>query len=111
MTRLSQKWLVMSLLSLALSVGIHATAVAPNANKGSSHQDKVKACNNMADRKSLQGDDRKEFMQDCLNKAGDQQHNGVSEKDKMDACKNLADRRNLTGNDRRLFVKDCMNRK
>lgn len=105
MTRISQKvLLVVTLLSLAMSVGLPARAVA----QGASQQDKAKACNTAADKKGLKGDDRKNFMQDCLNKAGNQQHNQMSQHDKMNVCKNLADKRNLTGSDRGSFLKDCM---
>lgn len=109
MTRISQKaLLVATLLSLAMSLGLPAKAVA--GNQGPSQQDKMKACNNLADNKGLKGDDRKNFMQDCLNKAGNQQHNQMSQQDKMNVCKNLADKKNLTGSDRRSFLKDCMNK-
>jgi hypothetical protein len=109
MTRILQKvLLVMFLLSLAMSVGLPARAAADK--QGPSQQDKVKACNNLADNKGLKGDDRKNFMQDCLSKAGNQQLNEMSQKDKLNACKNLADRKNLKGDDRRSFIKDCMNK-
>jgi hypothetical protein len=98
----------MTLLSLAMSVGPPARAAA--ANQGSSQQDKVKVCNNMADNKGLKGDDRKNFIQDCLSKAGNQQVHEMSQKDKMDTCKKLADRKSLTGSDRRSFIKECMNK-
>jgi hypothetical protein len=98
----------MTLLSLAMSVGPPARAAADN--QGSSQQGKIKACNNMADNKGLKGDDRENFMQDCLNKPGNQQVNEMSQKDKMNACKNLADRKSLTGSDRKSFIKDCMNK-
>ena len=64
----------------------------------------------MADTKGLQGDARKNFIQDCLKNAGNQQLNGMSQKDKMNACKNLADKKNLMGSDRKSFIKDCMNK-
>lgn len=109
MTRISQKvWLVVALLSLAMSVGLPARVAADG--QGPSQQDKAKACNSMADNKGLKGDDRKTFIQDCLNKAGNQPVNEMSQKDKMDVCKNLADKKNLAGNDRRSFIKDCMNK-
>jgi hypothetical protein len=109
MTRISQKvLLVMTLLSLAMSLGLPASAAADK--QGPSQQDKMKACNNLADNKGLKGDDRKNFMQDCLSKAGNQPLNEMSQKDKLNACKNLADRKNLKGDDRRSFIKDCMNK-
>jgi psiF repeat len=111
MTRISQQLLLaMILLSLAMSVGPPARAAAAADNQGSSQQDKIKACNNMADKKGLKGDDRKNFVQDCLSKTGSQQVNEMSQKDKMNACKNLADRKSLTGSERKSFIKDCMNK-
>jgi psiF repeat len=107
MRRISQKvLLVVTLLSLAMRVGLPARAAADN--QGSSQPDKVKACNSAADSKGLKGDDRKNFIQDCLSKAGNQQLNEMSQKDKLNTCKNLADRKNLQGDDRRSFLKDCM---
>jgi hypothetical protein len=109
MIRISQKvLLVVTLLSLAMSLGLPVRAAADK--QGSSQQDRMKACNNLADNKNLKGDDRKNFMQDCLSKGGDQKLNDMSQKDKLNACKNLADRKNLTGSDRKSFIKDCMNK-
>jgi len=63
-----------------------------------SQQDKIKACNNLADKKGLKGDDRKNFMQDCLNEAADvQRSSDMSTKDQMNGCKDVADKRNLKG--------------
>jgi hypothetical protein len=77
MKRISQKvLLVVALLSISMSVGLPAGAAADG--QGSSQQDKAKACNSMADNKGLKGDDRKNFMQDCLSKAGNQQLNDMS---------------------------------
>lgn len=106
MTRIPQRILLTTLLSLAMSLGLSARA-AQN-NQGSSQQDKAKACNSMADKKGLKGDDRKNFMKDCLSKAGNEQLDQMSQKDKMDVCKNLADKKQLTGSDRASFIKDCM---
>jgi hypothetical protein len=108
MTRvLRETFLLMTLLSLALSAAQPAQAAAPQAP---SQQDKMKACNNLADNKGLKGDDRKNFMQDCLSKAGSQPLDDMNQKDKLNACKNLADKKNLKGEDRRSFLKDCMNK-
>ena len=108
MTKVSQKVLLfVTLLLLAMSAGLPRAASA----QGSSQQDKMKACNNLADKKGLKGDDRKNFMQDCLSKGGgNQKLDEMSQKDKMNVCKNLADKKNLTGSDRRSFIKDCMSK-
>jgi len=85
-----------------------------------SNQDKAQACKNLADKQNLTGDDRKTFMQNCLNKAAgntdtnkaqqtaNDKLNDASQQDKMNVCKNLADKKNLTGRDRASFLKDCM---
>ncbi len=80
-----------------------------NSTSSASQQDKLKDCNNLADKKNLTGDDRKNFVKSCMEKAtGTQPVSEMSEKDKMNACKNLADKQNLKGDDRRSFLKDCM---
>lgn len=76
-----------------------------------SQQDKANACKNLADKKGLTGDDRKTFMQDCLNQAANAKPpSEMSQRDKMTACKDLADKKNLQGGDRKSFIKDCMNK-
>src|SRR5690242_14741248 len=112
MTRIWQKaMLIMMSLLLTMSAGLPAGTSAAQDKPGASQQDKVKACNSLADKKGLKGDDGKNFMQDCFSKAADTQPlSDMSQKDKMDACKNLADKRNLAGADRRSFIKDCMNK-
>jgi len=81
----------------------------PTTGNSVSQQDKLKECNNLADKKNLTGDDRKNFLKSCAEKAtGAQPVSEMSEKDKMNACKNLADKKDLKGEDRRSFIKDCM---
>ena len=46
--------------------------------------------------KSLKGDDRKNFMQECLKKAGNEQLNEMSQKDKANVCKDPADKKSLS---------------
>ncbi len=104
---------LMLVIPLLFSTGAMLNAASAAGLNGSqaSQQDKAKACNNLADKKGLKGDDRKNFMQDCLNQAADvQKPSDMSTKDKMNGCKNIADKRNLKGEDRRSFLKDCMNK-
>jgi hypothetical protein len=98
-------------MGIALTAG-HAAAQDRQAGAAStSQQDKMKACNDLADKKGLKGDDRRNFLQSCTGKTTNVQPlNNVSQRDKMNACKNLADRKNLQGEDRRSFIKDCMNK-
>ena len=103
------------IMTLALSAAVPAGSAAHQDKQGSdasaSQQDKVKACNDLADKKGLKGDDRKNFLQTCVNKTTDAKPpSEMSQKEKMDACKDLADKKNLTGQDRKSFLKDCMNK-
>jgi hypothetical protein len=98
-------------MGMTLTPG-HAAAHDRQAGAASaSQQDKMKACNNLADKKGLKGDDRRNFLQSCVGKTTDAQPlSDASQKDKMNACKNLADKKNLQGEDRRSFIKNCMNK-
>lgn len=113
MARISHHlWAAMMALLLATSLTSVVAAKTPlHSPPQASSQDKAKACNDAADKKNLTGDDRKTFMQNCLNKAANSGSGGnVSEQDKATACKNIADKKGLTGADRRSFLKDCMNK-
>lgn len=115
MNKLLSPIFISILLSLATSTGISASPKSPQDKKGSgtsiSQQDKARACNDLAEKKGLKGEDRKNFLQDCLSKTSSTKSiDDMSQKEKLDACRNLADKRNLKGEDRRSFLKDCLNR-
>jgi psiF repeat len=107
---------------LAIAALLYAMTAAPTTRPAAgqdrqagaaapSQQDKAKACNDLADKKGLKGDDRRSFLQTCMSQTTDVQPlSDASQKDKMNACKNLADKKNLKGEDRRSFLKDCMNK-
>ena len=100
-------------LFCALGALVTARPAAARDRQGpaASNQDKVRACNDLADRKNLKGDDRKNFLQDCISKTTDvKPPSEMSQKEKLDACKSLADKKNLKGDERRTFLKDCMNK-
>ena len=101
------------LLATSLTSVVAAKTPQPNPAQSStvSSQDKAKACNEAADKKGLKDQERKTFMQSCLDKAANSSSDAkVSEQDKGTACKNLADTKGLKGADRRSFIKDCMNK-
>ena len=55
---------------LATNLTLVASARMPQSTSSTpSQQDKAKACNDAADKKGLKDQDRKTFMQSCLNKA------------------------------------------
>ena len=91
MSRISHKVLLVMTLLAVTGTGFHPRIAAAQA----SQQDKAKACNDTANRRGLTGEDRKNFMQTCLNKVAGNQSSEISQKDKINTCKNLADKRNL----------------
>jgi hypothetical protein len=105
---------MMSLLlatSLTSSIAAQTAQSKPAPSSTVFSQDKVKACSDAADKKGLKDQERKTFMQNCLNKAANAGSGGnASQQDKGTACKNLADKKGLQGADRRSFLKDCMNK-
>jgi hypothetical protein len=116
MSRMSHNgWAALISLLLATSLTSVIAAKTPQFKSTQSStvssQDKAKACNDAADKKGLKDQERKTFMQNCLNKAANSGSDAkVSEQDKGTACKNLADQKGLKGADRRSFIKDCMNK-
>jgi hypothetical protein len=111
MSRMSRHlWaVVMSLLLTTSLTFVNAAAQSSAA----SPQNKAKACNDLADKKGLKDQERKDFLQSCLGKAADSGSASgvkVSQQDKATVCKNLADKKGVTGADRRSFLKDCINK-
>jgi len=100
------------------------TSAAAFTQFGASNQDKAQACKEMADKRNLSGDDRKNFLQNCLSKASDSNNAGqnkaqqtannklddMSQRDKLNGCENLADKKGLKGSNRRSYVRDCMDK-
>jgi hypothetical protein len=111
MSRMSRHlWAVVMSLSLATSLTVVTAAPQSSA---ASPQDKATACNDLADKKGLKDQERKDFLQSCLGKAADSgsaSGGRVSQQDKATTCKNLADKKGVTGADRRSFLKNCMNK-
>jgi psiF repeat len=107
-------WAAMMSLLLAMSLTSFIAAQTPQSKSAQSTvspQDKAKACSDAADKKGLKDQERKTFMQNCLNKAANAGSGGnASQQDKATACKNLADKKGLQGADRRSYLKDCMNK-
>jgi hypothetical protein len=113
MSRMSRHlWAIVMSLLLATSLTFVTAAAQSSA---ASPQNKARACNDLADKKGLKDQGRKDFLQSCLGKAADSGSGSasggkVSQQDKATICKNLADKKGVTGADRRSFLKDCMNK-
>ncbi len=72
-------------------------------------QDKMKACNADASKKTLMGDERKAFMRDCL--AAKQERPLTSQQDKMKNCNADASKKMLKGDERKAYMKGCLSSK
>jgi hypothetical protein len=116
MSRISRYgWAALMSLLLATNLTSVMGAKTPQSkstqSSSVSSQDKAKACNDAADKKGLKDQERKTFMQNCLNKAANSGSDAkVTQQDKGTACNNLAEQKGLKGADRRSFIKDCMNK-
>src|SRR5580765_6454688 len=64
MSRRLQAIAMAVLLATSLTFVASATQSSPPSS-----QDKAKACNDLADKKGLKDQERKDFLQNCLNKA------------------------------------------
>jgi hypothetical protein len=58
--------MVASLRALTFGLLVLGLGVTPFAMAAPAQQNKMKACNKEAGEKSLKGDERKQFMSDCL---------------------------------------------
>ena len=102
MTRTSQR------IKVALGIFVLTfLSLGVSPKPAASQQDRAKACNDLADKKGLKGQERASYLKDCNNAKS---LDDMNQRDKLDACQKLADKRNLKGADRRSFIKDCMNR-
>jgi psiF repeat len=67
-------------------------------------QDKMKVCNADAGEKQLKGDERKQFMSNCLStKAAP-----VTQQEKMKICNTDAGQKQLKGDERKQFMSTCL---
>lgn len=67
-------------------------------------QEKMKACNAEAKEKALAGDERKQFMSNCLKAAPAK----ASQQDKMTSCNAQAGSKALKGDERKQFMSECL---
>ncbi len=62
----------------------------------------MSACSKQATDKSLKGDDRKQFMSQCLSSSK------LSQQDRKKACSKEASDKSLEGDDRKNFMSQCL---
>jgi hypothetical protein len=80
-------------------------------------QEKMKFCNAEAKEKALKGDERKQFMSNCLKKAPAEATPApapevapakASQQDKMKNCNATAGSKELKGDERKAFMSECL---
>jgi|SRR5262245_1491078 len=74
-------------------------------------QERMSACNKEAGQKKLKGDERKNFMNNCLKGGSQAKASSPKQKaqqDKMGDCNKQANLKNLKGEDRKKFMSTCL---
>lgn len=74
-----------------------------NAYSLTAQQEKMKACNSEASGKELKGQQRKDFMKECLSS-----DKLTPQQEKMKTCNTDASSKSLKGQDRKNFMKECL---
>lgn len=97
------------LVALAIAFAMPALTAEPAlAQDKPATQQRAKNCNAIAERRSLSGDARKDFMAECLsgNAAGAPD---MSRQERMRNCDARASDQGLKGDVRRRFMNSCLN--
>jgi hypothetical protein len=69
-------------------------------------QQKMKDCNRTASDKQLKGDQRREYMSQCLRKDGGEEL--TAQQERMKTCNSQASDKDLKGEQRRDFMSNCL---
>jgi hypothetical protein len=95
-------------LLIAACLALPFAAVAQD-KKMTPQQEKMAACNKDAGAKSLKGDERKQFMSDCLSASADKPSTAQrAQQEKMTACNKEAGDKQLKGDERKKFMSTCL---
>lgn len=80
------------------------------ANAATPKQEKMKACN--AEAGDKKGDERKQFMKECLSakktEKADEKSAKTPQQEKMKACNKDAGEKKLKGDERKKFMSECL---
>ena len=96
-----QKFLSLTALGLALSLGVSAQAAEDKAP--TKQQSKMATCNKEAG--DMKGDERKAFMKTCLS------NKPAAQQDRMKACNADEKAKTLKGDERKAFMSECLKNK
>jgi len=70
-------------------------------------QEKMRSCSAEAKGKSLKGEERREFMSQCLSSTPEEKQERLALKEKTRACTAEARSKGLKGDERRSFIEQC----
>lgn len=98
----------------AVALGIAGLACAGTVSGAETTKDatpqqqRMADCNKTAGEKALKGDDRKQFMSNCLSGQADAKPAASTQQEKMKSCNAEAAKQNLKGDDRKKFMSSCL---
>jgi hypothetical protein len=96
-------------LAAGLCIGTLAATGAWAQEKLTGQQERMKSCNAQAAKKELKGDERREFMSDCL--SADSTKDGkrlTAQQMRMRTCNAQAGKKDLKGDERKKFMSRCL---
>lgn len=108
-----------TLLALCLGLGIAAgLAHAREENAPTPQQERMRSCSSEAKEKNLKGEERKQFMRQCL-KGNKEDKDATAaaapqrteQQQRMADCSKEAKEKNLKGAERRQFMSECLKKK
>ncbi len=98
--------------ALTVTLFVLSLGATPYAVAAPQQQNKMKACNERANAKGFgegKGDERKEFMKDCLSAKPEKDGGGKdSQQNKMKTCNKEAGEKKLKGDERKQFMSECL---
>lgn len=101
-----------ALRMITVALFMASLGATPFAVAAPQQQNKMKACNEQANAKGFgegKGDERKEFMKDCLSAKSEKGGGGKgSQQNKMKTCNKEAGDKKLKGEERKQFMSDCL---
>lgn len=96
-------------MKVALSLIAIALAATVGTAQATPQQDKMKSCNAEAKTSGKTGDERKDFMKECLSaKPAAAPSAKTTQQEKMKSCNKEAGEKKLKGAERKSFMSQCL---
>jgi hypothetical protein len=81
---------------------------AEDTKDATPQQQRMADCNKTAADKGLKGDERKQFMSNCLSGKPDMKPAASTQQEKMKSCNAEAAKQSLKGDERKKFMSSCL---